>query len=130
MKSKKILKTKPWMGCLGLLGLVGLLYFYTHEPVVLVFFVFFSFFSFFWDSKFEQEMSDERLIANQLKARNIAFRTLTVLCILSVVFISNWVGKFNPDIAYPCLIAAISIALAVSSNMSSYLAYKYDKEDE
>lgn len=122
---------KPWMGILGLLGFWGLYYFAPQNngnPGTLAFFGFFSFFSFYWAGKLSKEKADERLVANQLKAQQIAAIVPLVLLFTGNILLYNYVGRENPEKAYAILIAAISLSFALSLNLASFLTYRFDQK--
>ncbi|WP_315115286.1 DUF3796 domain-containing protein [uncultured Clostridium sp.] len=120
---------KPWMGVSGLLGFLGFLYFPLNEPVFLAFFSFFGFFSFYWEGKLAKELPDERLYENQQKASKIAFRLGFAIIVVSMVLIGNFWGSKEPAKAYALLNAVIAVTFAISLNLSTYLAYKFDKDE-
>lgn len=124
---RKKLSIKPWMGSFGVLGFMGFLYFIFKESFMLIFFGFFGFFSFYWDGKLETELSDERLRENQQRASKIGISVGYTITFISMILIGNYWGKRDPVIAYNLLNAIISISFAISLNLSSYLAYKFDK---
>ena len=125
MKRKHIVK--PQMATLGLLGFLGFLSIALNEPTFLVFFSFFGYFSYYWESKFANEIPDERLNENRRKAQQIALKAGTFVIFAGMILIGNLFGSKDPAKAYAILVALISLAFAAAINLSAYLTYRFDK---
>lgn len=122
----KKMKIRPWYGLFGLLGFLGCLYFVFQEAFLLCFFSFFGFFAFYWEGKMQGEQADERLIANQLKAKNRA--AVLSWGPLWVFFLFAW-PRLPQEIGYPALGIAVALCFGLQMVLNSYLTYRFDKEE-
>ena len=129
MKDNKRRNIHPAMGFFGLFGFMGLLGIAFNEPTFYSFFSFFGFFSWYWWGKLSKEQWDERLVANQLRATNKAMGLCFGFVFSGMILSGNFIGSHNTALAYPILIAIVSLGFAAALNLAAYLTWKYDRED-
>jgi len=127
MKNKQNLKIRSSMGILGLLGCLGFIAIAFKEPTFFTFFGFFGFFSWYWYGKLDLEKSDERLVANQLRATNTATRVTFGFVFAGMIISGNYIESV--EIAYSVLICIVSLGFAAALNLTAYLTWKYEQEN-
>lgn len=120
----------PRLGLLGLCGLLGFIGFWSYgaqnDPSPFCFFVFFGFFGFYFEGKMSNVLMDERYKENAARAQQAAYKSgMSIIFLLLIL--SGHGGAARLTVAV--LMAGISLAIALTLFLSSYLLYRYDQAD-
>lgn len=121
-QSRKFLKFYSRMGMMGVLGFFGFLGIWFPDSYSA--FLFFSFFSFYWHGKLLMQKEDERLREN-CKA-GMADGNRIGLCLIFIALVVEQHLQLTSSQRVNFFVILISLGIAVSFSLGSFLAYCYD----
>lgn len=125
-------KLNPKLGLLGFLGFLGFAGFWSYgalgDLTPFAFFGFFGFFGFFFEGRMSGTLMDERYKENAAKAERNSYRVGFIIIFLLLI-LGGQASRFKAELIAPVLIIGVSLAVALTIFLSSYLLYRYDHDD-
>ncbi len=119
-----------WCGLLGFLGFGGFWSYQAQRGIFpFIFFIFFGFFGLFFEGKLSHTLRDEMFEANRRRAQLTAFKTGFAL-LFAVIWLVG-MGMFSRNVEWCAIfmLIAVSLIYALVLFLSSYLLYRYEKEE-